>query len=257
MYDGSNFKFGNKSSEEYGVILVKFDTANSDSTDESTTIVTTKNTRNRKFDLHGVVMDTPLTFEITVSKANNKYFDMQDEEKIKKWLCKKSWDFLSIKNDNMMDVAYCCILNNPKRIKIAENIAGLSFSVTCNSNVAWGKLHKTSYNCNGTLSFRFYYDSKFQDELLHPVLIIKPTASGNISIKNNSTNKLMTLNNCINGEVVTFDCESENFESSNGRNLLSNWNETFISMIDGNNNITLTGKFNLTIEYRLPVRIGG
>lgn len=257
MFDGSNFTYGTKSSEEFGVILVKFDAANIDSVDESTNIITTKNVKSRKFDLHGVIMESPLTFEITISKANGDYFDTLEEERIKKWLCKNSWDFLTVDKSDMMDKTYCCILNNPKRIKIAENIAGLSFSVTCNSNVAWSKLHKLSYTSKDTLLFRFHYNSKFQNESLHPILIIKPTSDGNISIKNNTTNKTLTLNNCINGETVIFDGENETFESNNGRNILGNWNETFISMVDGNNDIALTGKFNLTIEYRLPVRIGG
>lgn len=251
------FTYGNQSSDEFGVFLCSFDSGDSSTTDEPTNLILSKNNYKKKFDLHGVAIDEPLIFNITIAKVDGTFFDANEEEAVKKWLCKNSWNYLKIEQDDLADKSFCCIINNPQKVKIGKKTGGISFTVTCNSNIAWGEKNKRSYHSTSTLTFNFNYKEKFDKELLSPVFTIHSKANGTISIKNNTTNKILTVNGCTNGETMIFDSESETFESSTGRALISSWNKTFINMIDGNNSITLTGNFSLTIEYRLPVRIGG
>jgi hypothetical protein len=79
----------------------------------------------------------------------------------------------------------------------------------------------------------------------------------NISIKNNTTNETVTINNCSLNEVVTLSCFSDKIISSTGRNLMSDWNKFTLGIAENINSFTLTGNFKVDFQYRLPIRIGG
>jgi hypothetical protein len=255
--DGCRFIYGNQISDEYGVMLCSLASINTDSNEETTTIITSKTSLQRKTDLHAVQYTDSLRFKLTIAKTNGEYINVLEERHIKKWLCKGERRWLSIDQDDLAEIQYFCTITNPQKDNVAKKTGGITFDVECDWGGAWTSLIEKTYNCNNTHSFLFNLDTDFEKDILYPVIKITPTTNGNISIINNSTQKIMSVSNCIVSEIITFDNDNNIFQSTSGRVLLDSWNKEFLELIDGFNNITLNGNFKLDLAYRLPVRVGG
>lgn len=252
-----NFIYANESSEKYGVILCTFDTATTDTNDEETNIITSTTPYKDTWDFHILEKAEPLQFSLTIAKKNGTYFDAYELRAIKKWLCKGNRNWLQIDQQDISNAYYNCILTNPRPVDVGMRNAGLQFNVTCDAPYAWSELKDKSYSCATTKQILINIDADFDNYVVYPILTIKPSANGNISIKNISINKEIVLNNCLSTETIYFDCRNYKIKSSNGRVILDNWNKNNLGFRDGNNSLTLTGAFVLQIQYRTPIRIGG
>jgi phage-related protein len=255
--DGYKFVYDNTSSEKFGIILCDIGSANTDSNDEETQLITSTTPYKDTWDLHDVQKSAPLQFRITICKSDGTFIDAFEEETLKEWLCIGEYSILQIEQDDLYDTYYKCIINNPQKISVDRYNGGMQFTVTCNSGMACTEMKRKIYTSTGTLTFNFINNAKYKKYTLYPTLIITPTANGTISIKNNTTNQTVSINNCVTTEIITLDCKNDMAESTSGRILVDDWNIEYLELIKGSNNITLTGQFVLKMEFRLPVRNGG
>lgn len=255
--NGYNFIYANQSSDEYGIFMCDIGSINASSNDEASELITSTTPFTDRWHFHGLQKSAPLQFKITIARADGKFIDADFEEELKEWLCQDEFGWLQVDQEDMFGKFYFCIMTNVEKNDIARRTGGLTFQITCDSGRAWSDLKRQAYTSNGSLTFNFYNSAKYKKHVLNPTLIITPTSSGSISIKNNTTDQTVTINNCVANETITLDCDNEMAESSNGRVLVNDWNVEFLGMQKGANNITLTGNFKLTIEYRIPVRVGG
>lgn len=255
---GIDFIFNSKSSDEYGVFLcTSFGSVTRANNTENRTIITTKNIYNKRFNLHGVQYDSPLTFDIIIANNDGTYIDTYKERELKKWLLCSTRHWLQINQIDHIDVSYYCIATKSEIIDVGAYSGGMLISFECDVPWAWSGINKKSYTSNTTYTFNFNLITDYDEYILSPMVTIKPTSDGNISIKNNTTNKTATIDNCVTTETIIMDGNKDIIESSNNRVLLDSWNKQFLELISGSNNITLTGNFTMILEYRLPIRIGG
>lgn len=256
--NGYRFIFDGVSSDSYGVILCNIGSINTDTNDEETNIITAKTAFKDTWDLLYIEDSAPLKFPITLCRTDGQFIDADFQRELKKWLCKKQRHPFCVDQDDLADIFYNVIISNPRPSNVARMTGGLDFDVQCDSNHAWSGLKEKEYSTeNGTLTFNFYNDTDFEDYELYPTLIITSLSDGDISIKNNTTNQIVNINNCINGEVITLDNFNNIQESSVDRILVEDWNVEYFYLHNGLNNITLTGNFTMKMEYRLPIRVGG
>ena len=254
--DGFRFIYANQSSDEFGVFKGSIGGFNTDSNDESSNLITSKTMFQDRWSLHGIEKSEPLQFKLMIAKQDGTYFTASEERAIKKWLCKKRRHWLYIDQEDLVDVCYYCILINPQKTSVGLMSAGISFDVICDTNHAWSGLRKQrKSSSSGT--FRFIFNSDFDEEILSPILSITPSVNGNITIKNKTSNEEISIKNCLSTEVITIDCDNEMIKSSNNRVMLDSWNKKFIHFIEGQNIVEMTGSFVLDMEYRLPIRVGG
>lgn len=252
-----NFIYADESSETYGVILCSIGTESTDTNDEESNIITSTTPFKDTWDFHMLEKSAPLQFSLTIAKSDGTYFDAYELRAIKKWLCKRKFNWLQI-NQTDIDIAfYNCILTNPRPVDVGKRNAGLQFTVTCDASYAWTGLKTYTYTSTATKQVLINIDADFDDYITHPILTITPTANGNISIKNDTINKTLTFNNAVLSEQIILDCRNYKIKTSTGRVILDSWNKNTLDLIEGSNSLTLTGKFTLKIEYRLPIRIGG
>lgn len=250
--------FANRWSDEFGLFVVS--SLGSDSFasgDEKRSLVVTKSIYKETFDLHYVNDDTPLEFAFILVKSDGNYIDNNEERQIKKWLLKNKREWLYVEQDDMLSTYYYGIITQVEKININSYTGGYKIYFTCDSSHAWSGLNKKDYTCDTTLSKNIKFDFDYDDYLLYPQLTIKAIDNGNISIENATTNTEVNINNCVANEIIYLDCRNDKIKSSTNRVLIDDWNKNTISFKEGNNNLILTGNFNLSIEYRLPIRIGG
>lgn len=252
-----NFLYANESSEKYGVILCSIGTDNTDTNDEESNDLLSTTPYKDTWDFHGIEKTSPLKFKITIAKCDGTYFDSYEVIAIRKWLCKKKRDWLQVYQSDLSDIYYYCSLTNPRPVSIGMRSAGLEFDVTCDAPYAWSKLYEKTYTSTSSAQLQLNLFSGFDEYITHPILTITATGAGEISITNTTINKVLTIKECTTNEVIYLDCRNYKIKSSNGRVLLDNWNKNILDLVDGVNNITLTGKFTLKIQYRTPKRIGG
>jgi hypothetical protein len=255
--NGLDFIFANQSSQEFGVKMGFIGSNNRDTNDEQLNVIQTKNVVQEVFNYHGKYNSDPLKFKISVFDEGGNYIDADRQEDLKNWLIRDDFSWLIVDQDDLYDKQFRATAISAGLEDIGLRNAGLTVEFTCDCNHAWGVLQTKNYSSTTSSTVFFINNAKFNKYILCPQITISPNANGNISIKNNTTNKTMTFNNCLSTETIYVDCRNKMINSTSGRNLLNDFNKIFLSFLQGSNSITLTGNFNFKVEYRLPVRISG
>lgn len=255
--NGLNCVFANQSSEEFSVKMGFIGGGGRDTNDEQFNVIQTKNVLQEVFNYHGKTNTEPLKFKITFFDANGEYLDADRQEDLKNWLIRDDFSWLIVDQDDLYDKQFRATAISAGMEDVGMRNAGLTIEFTCDCNHAWTGLRSKPYSSTTTSTYQFTNVAKYNNYILYPQLTITPKANGNISIKNNTTNKTMTINNCLSTETIYVDCKNGMIKSTSGRNLLNDFNKTYLSFKQGNNSITLTGNFDVKMEYRFPVRIGG
>jgi hypothetical protein len=166
--------------------------------------------------------------------------------------------WLNINQDTLSNISYYCIGTKFELINVGIYSGGALISFQMDSTGAWSnqatKLYSTS---GGTLNFKLLINTDYDDEIVHPIVTISATSNGNISIQNVTRNETITITGCVNGEVVILDGISGKIKTTASGVLLDRWNKKFLRLQDLTNNIILTGNFNLKLQYRQQIRVGG
>ena len=259
MNEAVRFILGNTSSDEYGVGLASsFGSTSRNINAESRSLITTKNAFNNIFNFHGVKYDSPLQFDIIIYNLDGTYIDCNQERSLKKWLLKNKREWFQVDQDDMSDCQFYCIGVSAELLDVGSYSGGMKITFEADSPWAWSGLRKKPYTTvNNTLSFTLNSIVDFDEYIIYPTLIFTCLGVTNISIKNNTTNEIVVINNCSLNEVITLSCSSDKIKSSTGRNLIADWNKVSLGITENTNSFTLAGNFKVEFQYRLPIRIGG
>lgn len=255
--NGLNFIFANQSSQEFAVNMGFIGSSNRDSNDEQLEVIQTKNVMQEIYNFHGKTNSEPLQFKFTVFNSDGTYIDADKQEDLKNWFIRDDFSWLIIDQDDLYDRQFRCTAVSSGLEDVGLRNAGMTVQITCDCNHAWTSNKSKTYSSTTTSNYQFMNAAKFNNYILYPQLTISPTANGNISIVNSTTNKTMSINNCLSTETIYVDCRNGLISTSSGRNMLDDFNKYFLELKQGMNSLTLNGAFNLKMEYRLPVRIGG
>jgi len=252
----NKFLFDNQSSDEFGLWgFVSFDNSSYSTNDEETEIIMSKNSFQDQWNFHGRVYNNPLTFTLTICKSDGGFIDPFEQRSIKKWLCKNKLSWLQVVQNELENVYFRCIINNPRMISINRMNAGMSFTVTCDAPYPWSGLYSYEYICEDIFNFNLNNIYDFEEYVVYPTVTIEALDNGDISITNNTVNQSITIKDCTNDEKIILD--RKGMISSSKGILIDRWNKRFLEVVEGENSITLSGNFNMKLEYRLPIRVGG
>jgi phage-related protein len=257
-----DFIYDGLPSEYFNVMMCDFDSSSSaSSNDEEANLILGKTSMRNTWSLYGVEYTSPLKFPITIAKreGDDKYFSSEEQRAIKKWLCKKRWCKLQVVQDDLSMIEYDCVMTFANMNSVGRRNAGMTFNVTCNSICAWSHEYKNTYKVTtGSLNVKLHIDSDFE-ECMYPELIITSSVAGTISITNvTENNRVVSVNNCSVGEVITINGTKDIISSSlANRKIVKDWNGNFFRLLDGWNEITITGNCTVVMKYRYMRRVGG
>lgn len=255
--NGVRFMFGGETSDEHEVILCNtFNSTTRSPNIENRTLVTSKNLSGA-FNFHGIRYDEPLVFDFIIAKEDATYIDIEKERELKKWLLKNKRQWLQIDQDGLDDIVYYCIITKAEILNVGAYSGGMLLTAECDSYYAYSNLVCKSYMVSGALNFDINLDLDFDELSLYPLFIITPSANGDITIANNSTNQTVKIKNCVPAETIILENSSDKIKSSANRLIIDSWNKETISLKDKLNTFTLTGNFKLELQYRLPIRVRG
>lgn len=202
---------------------------------------------NRKIYLQGVESE-PLSFSLQI--FIEEWQDRDNLRQIKRWFYADNFKPFYF-NENPNRVCYAVVEGESSLIHNGAKDGYFEITLKCNSPYFYSNpmLHQiTSTEAPSIIRIDNEGDVKS-----YPYLIIKKTdGDGNISIQNKSTDSHFILQDIQDEEVVYIDCENEEIVSSlEYVNIYryDNHNDEWLSFTIGENELELTGDFELKLEH--------
>ena len=251
-----NFSFNNVSSQNYSLTITSDSAEESSNFPGDTKIYTEKIFRRSDEYLLGTEIAPVLEYPVKFLTTDLEELTAQDLRSIGKWLFgKRQYGKLQIMQYDMSDVIYDCFLTNPKIIRIGNLVRGVSAICHCRS--AFGYTSPKSYTY--TTSFR-HNNASDDTGYTYPITIITADVfGGDITITNTTDNSRQTIFTGLSAnEILTIDNSLQIVTSSTGLRRLSNFNKKFFRLMNGVNNITLSGAIaSMKLTYADARKIGG
>lgn len=259
-FDGVNLM------DEYGVTLASFDTPDSKretgisyeiNTSDITPYRPVANYYNKRY-------REPLKFNITFIKMcrDTNYFSMDEQRKIVRIITSPT-DYRLLRildyddNSYHYGIEYDCICTDYQEVSINNQIVGLTFSFQCNAPYGYYNEVSTSFNTSSSTTITIDNYSDEREALYYPKIELKSSGTGSVVIKNEQTPDNDMQLEMYNGQTLYIDCGAcditdniDMFKYSTDTNL------KWLSLLPGDNNITITGNVSGKITCRYPRKVG-
>lgn len=261
-----DFEYDGISLSSKGMMIVSFDGAQDDA-------ITTDSQRNfESISLFGgryqpfiySVYEDRLEIEFSIGKNfcidenENPYFTISEIENTQYWLNRPTPHIFRILNDEEYADVYWEGSFNLEWVKSGENVIG--FNATFISNHPYGIGAENLYIKELTPSDSLVIDDfSFDEGSIVPTILITLKEDGDLELTNtfNGKETVTKINNCINGEQLTFTTLQQLLTSRANHNVYSDFNWVFprIYNLYGEIRNTFTSNLNCdcTVSYN-PIR---
>lgn len=158
----------------------------------------------------------------------------------------RTYKKLQILQDDVAEIYFDCILNDPKIIRVGNLLRGISFTVDCSSPFAFCFPKTTTYTYTTPVVDNTVVFNNSSDDIgayLYPSNIITMNSfGGDIVITNLSdSNRVFQFTGLSANEVITIDNSLQTLTSSTGLKRLSTFNNHYLRLIPGVNNLKIQG----------------
>ena len=250
-----NFTYGERSSEEYGIIAVGF--GNSSSNDlfsgQATKLVTDKSAQAIEWELISQDYEKPMEFVLQVINEDGSDFSQMQERSLSRWLCRRGeYRWLFIQDERYSDIWIRCNINNPQ-IWIVGTVKGMQFTVTTSSAVAFSGEREFNYELTATdktIDDLYVYND--EDVQVYPYMEITMMESGDLKITNSQENDKEYYTNMKGlsvGETIIIDEESV-VTTLLSHDVLNDSNLKWPRFYNGNNILSFSLSCNVLIKFR-------
>lgn len=219
-----------------------------------------------------------LETEIDIIKSNcesDSYIISQKEfRNLMRWLNRKDFHTLNFIGDidlNGDDVGYEIIYYeasfNCSKLLLNGEIVGVKLKIQTNAPYGFAKEVDETYNLvvpSGGDSANFQFKDT-SDEIgeIYPTIIITPSASGTLVIKNTTYDNeyAIIVKNCSSGETITIDNEHQIVTTdNNSHNVTDDFNYHWFRLVntynDRTNNISCSLPCSFEIKYKPIIKYG-
>lgn len=257
---GLSIIFDDIPSESYGLYLMGFGEKKQESKSLGIDldIVTEKLGLKSTPYLQGVNEPKELSFPMILSST--KPLDNYDVDNIQRWLFgQKKYKKLYIVQDDLRNIFFNCILNNPKTLEANSSVYGFEFTVVCDTSHAWQNGGTNNYSITSPQDILFVNESSLNDYMYPTIEFVcnKQGGSGFISIVNQSDdNREFKLTNMRYGEKFNFDSELEIATTSSTELITPRFNKKYLRMSPSFNKLIITGDIsNIKLSYKNARRV--
>lgn len=212
----AHFSYNGESSMDHSVVICSFD---NDGTISGGTIEmsTVKAPNSNKWYKTNATYKEPLSFVFCICKdpcsfnnGNDIVMTANDQVDIKRWLLCKDNKWLKFNEDGFEDVFYNAQLSLEEN-KVGGRIIGYKITAICDAPWGWSEERTAILDVDTTEIF----DNSDEIGAIVPIkTTITVTEDGQVRIYNDNTMEETRINNCKNGEIITFTelfgCETNN-----------------------------------------------
>lgn len=262
---GSSIIYNNVSSEDYGLMLVSFESGHTQNQLGLTReIISDSSAMGQRSIIYGTKYSGVLQYNMTLVKSDGGYFTDMDIREINRWLIGYQYPKkLVIINDDreVFNTYFNCLITDVSQENIGE-VAGLTYNITCDAPYAWEDFQEVYDITTANQPIRFYNTSDEIDEYLYPTLKITMTTDGDFTLSNeNDLNNTITLTGLLANEEITLDCQNEIIRSTRGTFTSpiggqDNFSHTWLRLINGFNQLIANGNCRLEIYGKYPRKVG-
>lgn len=262
------FTYDDVSCENFGLIVYDVDGGGNDAGKFATgvSIVEEKVASRWKPFFYGTKIEGKLSFQLTfginVERLDNgEYLSRSELEAIASWLTgKDSYRWLYIEQEDLSQIGYKCLVTSLDIIENGSYPFAFRASFECDGPYAYLPEQVFEFSVNGTKNVQIMNGSSHNGFYM-PELEITFSGTGkrNMSIQNNSDDaRIFSLTDMPNA-VTSVDVDNEHqvlHIDGESLNPYQYFNFKFFRLVNGLNELTLTGKGSVKIICRFPVNVG-
>ena len=175
-----------------------------------------------------------------------------------RWLNRKEFLKFSVKNDEAEPRYYDASFSISK-IKIHDELYGLELAMETNRPFGYGKEELVIFNIDDINKFYTITDKSDEIGYLYPSLVITLNSSldsytnRDLVICNQTLNSTMVIKNCIEGEVITIDGDTQVISTTfSSHDICNDFNYEFFKIENSFNN--RVNKITVSLPCKLEVR---
>lgn len=269
----TDFSYADRRLSDLGCMVVSINTSLSDNISLGSTLAfeTIKNSATHINRIVKVDYETPepITFDICKNPCylnGDDSYNFNDEEisYFMRWLNKKNYEkFCPIYDDSSYPEIYFKGSFNITAIYICGKVAGFTLTFTPNAPYGFETEKTISYSLEANDSFEFYNNSD-EYNYLYPIKFeIKCNGNGNFEMCNSlDVRNTVRVNNCISGEIITFDCQNKIIQTNNTSHssICKDFNYNFPRFVsneyENENVLTVSLPCEISITYSLIRKAG-
>lgn len=247
MLESINFSFDGESSVDYGVMIVKPNGGLYNEPFLPTRRIVESSIPFNNTPYFKRVEDAVLSFTLSLyivdwEKRNNLI-------QIAEWLYKPQYKQFHFET-NPDRKFYVMFQGNSDLNHNGAKQGYINVNIRLESPYTYSPLYKYNNRISGTKTVQLANEGSLP---IRPNIKITKIGNGNISIKNNENQQVLTINQLLDGEVVTIDCKNEflisSYEERLSRYLFDNHNDVWLDWEKGKASFTFEGQFNLEFSY--------
>lgn len=254
MREAINFTFDGVSSEDMGVIIASPNGGLFNETFLPTRNIIETSVANNYKPYHQRVELSPLSFSLSI--FIHEWRDRQNLRQIAKWLMKDYYVPLTFET-NPDRVFYAMVDGDSSLIHNGCKDGYVELNIRCNSPFTYSHAQAIESTEVRVADVSSHIISIFNsgDRTIKPKLwITKRNGNGSVSIENEDTEQIMTIDNLLDGEQVYIDVENDTIVSD--LEILNVYryddhNNVWLELIEGENTLVCTGDFDIEIEYEM------
>lgn len=256
---GTSFVFDGVPSEEFSLMLYDFTSNGQDAGSIGTKIeVSEDRIWGRATSIYyGASEKDALEFKLVCGVPDgNMRLDRLDLARIAGWLKHTDYRTLKIVQPDMEQFHYKCIITELTPIMVGLEPVGLEANVLCDGPFAYMDGTPVTFTCDGTADVVFYNRSNLNRYLYQPVELTVP-AGGDVTITNHSDKDEMVAFRGLPSQSITIKVDGHSgIVDAGAANGYEFFNFTYPRFVRGENHLTLTGKFTMSVNTEFPMDIG-
>lgn len=257
LIGATNFEFCGENLSEKGYIIGSIESTDVDTiTGNNIEILSNRNPLSIKDIQYGVKYGDGLEIKFQIFKlncrdANLSPISFAEEEMIKRWLVRNTYNYVKFNNDEDLYFNVTAIVNN---IVIGRSLVGFEITMKNDSAFGYSGIRKTVIEPKEELT-NVLDNSSLVGEI-YPKITISITNSDEFQFLNISTGERMRINNCTLNEKIVVDCENKIITTSytnHKATLAKDFNYVFPSLANdynSRNNYVRAINGEVTLEYR-------
>jgi predicted phage tail component-like protein len=252
MMESLYFIYDNIKSTDMGVIKIKADSGLFEEPFVAPKTILSEKIRGRdKLYFYGVERE-PLSFPIELWFEDG--FTDEKVDETARWLDQDEYKPL-IFSSNPEKIYYAILEGESSLVHNGIQQGYLKLNVVCNSPFAYSPVYIDMHNIDVDTGVDITFTNRGHLPC-KPIIKILKIGDGNVSIINHTKGgETLAINNLLDNELVTIDCESEEIETDRlFTNRYNDHNDVFLSFIYGVNRLTVYGKCKLEFQYQFTLK---
>ena len=260
----TEFVIDNISSLNYGITVSSIGDSgeSSSSSGSDISLITQKLLRRPVPFLYGVEQTPVLQFPLSFNSVNGE-INAVDAYNIEKWLFgHMRYRKLQIMQPDLEGIYYNCFFTEPETQRVGNKLVGYTCTIVCDSPFAWEYERTKTYTFStppNSFPITFFNTSDNNYYMFPKLEITMDNIGGTAQITNVSdSSRIFLLTALAGSEVITVNNDLQTLVSSTSLLRLSHFNKKWFRMIQGKNNLLVTGNIaQIKLIYQFARKVGG